>query len=86
MTVLGHTAYVFLLLLDSRFLPRGIERVYVETMYHGVFIVLILNERDIYHTVKYRHLNFVESRFLGEPDLAELDSEEPSTDVDVLLW
>lgn len=67
-------------------LPRGsnveakaIEGVHLETLDHGIYIVLVQNENGIPLIIESRHIIFDECEFPGAPDLTEcMEIEEDS--------
>ena len=78
--VFGCTAYVLRLPRGSKFEPRATEGVYLETMEHGIYKVLITDDEGFPKIVESRHVTFDETKFPGAPILAkhmeESDSDE----------
>lgn len=79
--VFGCTAYVLRLPQKAEFESRAVEGVYLETLKHGVYRVLITDEDDIPRIIESRHVTFDESKFLGSNMLEQyMDDEVPSDD------
>lgn len=79
--VFGCTAYVLRLPRGSKFESRALEGVYLETLEHGIYRVLIIDDDGIPRMVESRHVTFDESKFPGAPELVEyMDDEDASDD------
>ena len=79
--VFGCAAYVLRLPEGSKLESRALEGVYLETLDHGIFKVLIIDEDGIPCVKESRHVTFDESKFPGAPCLDEyLDDEAESDD------
>ena len=81
--VFGCAAYVLRKPRGTKFEPRAHEGVYLETLKHGVYRVLIMEEDDIPRIVESRHVTFDEVRFPGASMLIDyMDDEDGSDDDD----
>ena len=69
--VFGCAAYVLRQPSGSKFESRVVEGVYLETLDHGIYKVLITTDMSIPRIVQSRHVTFDESTFLGAPALEE---------------
>ena len=78
--VFGCTAYVLRLPRGSKFESRAVEGVYLETLEHGVYKVLIHEDDGIPRIVESRHVTFDESKFLGASSLEEYMDDEDDSD------
>ena len=78
--VFGCTAYVLRLPRGSKFESRAVEGVYLETLDHGVFRVLVTDEDGIPQVIESRHVTFDESKFPGCPDLSQYMDDEYKSD------
>lgn len=82
--VFGCTAFVLRLPQPTKFENRAIEGVYLESKEHGIYKVLINQDRR-YRFIESRHVTFNEREFLGAPGLEESMGEEASDD-DTTSW
>jgi len=80
--VFGCTAYVLRLPRGTKFESRALEGVYLETLEHGIYRVLITEDDGIPRVVESRHVTFDESKFLGCPQLVQYWEDEISSDED----
>ena len=80
--VFGCAAYVLRQPSGSKFESRAVEGVYLETLDHGVYKVLITTDIGIPRIVESRHVTFDESTFPGAPALEEYMEDESSSDDD----
>lgn len=78
--VFGCTAYVLQLPRPSKFSNRAIEGVYLETVEHGIFKVLVMEEDKSYRIIESRHVTFNKNEFLGAPGLEDIMDDEISDD------
>lgn len=79
--VFGCTAYVLRLPRGSKFEPRALEGVLLETLKHGAHKVLVVDDTGP-RIVESRHVTFDESRFPGAQSLTHYMSDEDSSDSD----
>lgn len=70
--VFGCPEYVFQLPRRSKFEPCEIEGVYLETMVHGIYKVLVIRDEGILRIVESSHVNFDEYKIPGAPGLSNL--------------
>lgn len=80
--VFGCTAYVLRLPTGPKFESRALEGVYLETLEHGIYKVLVTDETGIPRIVESRHVTFDESKFLGAPSLVDYMDDEGASDSD----
>lgn len=80
--VFGCAAYVLRQPPGSKFQSRALEGVYLETLEHGIYKVLITGDNGIPRIVESRHVTFDESRFPGAPALEEYMDDESASDDD----
>jgi len=78
--VFGCTAYVLRLPEGTKFEYRALEGVYLETLEHGIYRVLITDDDGIPRLVESRHVTFDEFKFLGAPSLVSYIANEDSSD------
>ena len=80
--VFGCAAYVLRQPAGSKFESGALEGVYLETLDHGIYKVLVTIDDGIPRIVESRHVTFDESRFPGAPALEEYMDDESSSDDD----
>ena len=80
--VFGCTAYILHLPQPSKFEARAREGVYLESMPHGIYKMLIQNAENQYKIVESRNVTFNESVFLGVSDLKNIMDDEDASDND----
>lgn len=78
--VFGCVAYVLKPLSTAKFDAKATEGVYLESLDHGVFRILICNGHNMYRIIESRHVTFDETRFIGAPGLEEIMDDEISVD------
>lgn len=76
MRVFGCMAYVLRLPRGTKFEPRALERVYLETLEHGVYRILEIAEDGVPRLMESRHVTFDESMFPGAPALSDYSKNE----------
>ena len=80
--VFGCAAYVLSVPDCAKFESRAIEGVYLESLEHGVYKVLVTDEDGIPKITKSRHVTFDESKFLpGAPKLEDYMENEVESGV-----
>lgn len=72
----GCAAYILRLPQASKFEPRALEGVYLETLPPEIYSILVKQEHGVYCIVESRHVTFGEKKFIGAPDLEEILHEE----------
>lgn len=78
--VFGCAAYVLKMNPDTKFESRALEGVYLQTLEHGVYDVLVTDEHEVPRIVKSRHVTFDESVFPGAPYLENYWDDESAGD------
>ena len=81
--VFGCTAYVLRVPRGSKFESRSLEGVYLETLEHGIYKVLVTGDDGTPRIMESRHVTFDESKFPGAPGLEEYMDDEVSSDEDL---
>lgn len=81
--VFGCKAYVLKLPQGSKFEVRAVEGVYLETLDHGVYRILVTDEDEIPSIVESRHVTFDEFKFPGAPGLVDFMEDEVESDSSV---
>lgn len=81
----GCTAYVLRQPRGTKLEPRAWEGVYLETLDHNVYRILIKENSEIFRIVESRNVSFDESKFLGAEGLQEI-MEEEDTDKESDAW
>lgn len=66
----------------SKFEPRAVEGMYLETLEHGVYKVLVSDNNGVYRIIQSQHVTFDESKFLGAEQLNDIMKDEVSDDDD----
>jgi len=64
----------------SKFEPKATEGVYLETLGHGVYRVLLTDEDGVPRITESRHVTFDESSFPGAPALEDYAASEVESD------
>ena len=67
----------------SKFEPRAYEGVYLESLGHGVYKVLVFDDDGTPRLVVSRHVMFDENRFIGAPTLQSYVDDDDGFDPDV---
>ena len=78
--VFGCTAYVLRQTEGSKFDSKAFEGVYLQTLDHGIYKVLVFDDEGIPRIMESRHVTFDESKFLGASDLEEYMDDEADSD------
>ena len=81
--VFGCTAFVLRQPRASKFEPRAYEGVYLESLGHGVYKVLVIDDDGTPRLVVSRHVKFDENRFIGAPTLQSYMDDDDGFDPDV---
>lgn len=79
--VFGCKAYVLRLPKGTKFTSRAIEGIYLETLEHGIYKILVSdNDSSNYRIIESRHVTFNEEEFQGAPGLEEIMDDENFND------
>lgn len=78
--VFGCAAYVLRLPRGSKFESCALEGVYLETLEHGIYRVLVMEEENLPRVIESRHVTFDETTFPGASALHKYEQEESEDD------